>query len=162
MTISSRNGSRTNRVRAGLRIPLCAKHRLENPGKLPLRLIEVQSGPYLGEDNIVRFEDTYGRIHRRRLGSFRRVVVSAALANLGDFFVVAELQYLSHQSRNWRIEMGILRWATSNVRLIKRLGVESRLLHRSDHLTGLLARMERGCGYENPCYSPPQELLRKA
>jgi mannose-1-phosphate guanylyltransferase/mannose-6-phosphate isomerase len=42
-------------------IPLGAKHRLENPGKTPLRLIEVQSGAYLGEDDIVRFEDTYGR-----------------------------------------------------------------------------------------------------
>jgi mannose-1-phosphate guanylyltransferase/mannose-6-phosphate isomerase len=42
-------------------IPLGAKHRLENPGKTPLRLIEVQSGSYLGEDDIVRFEDTYGR-----------------------------------------------------------------------------------------------------
>lgn len=42
-------------------IPLGAKHRLENPGKLPLRLIEVQSGPYLGEDDIVRFDDAYGR-----------------------------------------------------------------------------------------------------
>jgi mannose-1-phosphate guanylyltransferase/mannose-6-phosphate isomerase len=43
-------------------IPLGAKHRLENPGKTPLRLIEVQSGSYLGEDDIVRFEDTYGRV----------------------------------------------------------------------------------------------------
>ncbi|WP_299441493.1 mannose-1-phosphate guanylyltransferase/mannose-6-phosphate isomerase [uncultured Rhodospira sp.] len=42
-------------------IPLGVTHRLENPGKLPLRIIEVQSGPYLGEDDIVRFEDTYGR-----------------------------------------------------------------------------------------------------
>ena len=42
-------------------IPLGAIHRLENPGKTPLRLIEVQSGAYLGEDDIVRFEDTYGR-----------------------------------------------------------------------------------------------------
>lgn len=42
-------------------IPLGVKHRLENPGKLPLEIIEVQSGPYLGEDDIVRFEDTYGR-----------------------------------------------------------------------------------------------------
>ena len=42
-------------------IPLGAIHRLENPGKVPLVLIEVQSGPYLGEDDIVRFEDTYGR-----------------------------------------------------------------------------------------------------
>ena len=36
-------------------------HSLENPGKIPLELIEVQSGSYLGEDDIVRFEDTYGR-----------------------------------------------------------------------------------------------------
>lgn len=42
-------------------IPLGTVHRLENPGKLPLELIEVQSGSYLGEDDIVRFEDTYGR-----------------------------------------------------------------------------------------------------
>ena len=42
-------------------IPLGSRHRLENPGKVPLHLIEVQSGPYLGEDDIVRFEDTYGR-----------------------------------------------------------------------------------------------------
>lgn len=42
-------------------IPLGMKHRLENPGKTDLELIEVQSGCYLGEDDIVRFEDTYGR-----------------------------------------------------------------------------------------------------
>jgi mannose-1-phosphate guanylyltransferase/mannose-6-phosphate isomerase len=42
-------------------IPLGVKHRLENPGKVPLELIEVQSGAYLGEDDIVRFEDVYGR-----------------------------------------------------------------------------------------------------
>jgi mannose-6-phosphate isomerase-like protein (cupin superfamily) len=36
-------------------------HRLENAGRIPLELIEVQSGAYLGEDDIVRFEDTYGR-----------------------------------------------------------------------------------------------------
>jgi mannose-1-phosphate guanylyltransferase/mannose-6-phosphate isomerase len=42
-------------------IPLGAKHRLENPGTTPLRLIEIQSGAYLGEDDIVRFEDVYGR-----------------------------------------------------------------------------------------------------
>jgi mannose-1-phosphate guanylyltransferase/mannose-6-phosphate isomerase len=42
-------------------IPLGVVHRLENPGKLPLELIEVQSGSYLGEDDIVRFEDVYGR-----------------------------------------------------------------------------------------------------
>lgn len=42
-------------------IPLGITHRLENPGKLPLQMIEVQSGSYLGEDDIVRFADTYGR-----------------------------------------------------------------------------------------------------
>lgn len=42
-------------------IPLGTKHRLVNPGKIPLELIEVQSGAYLGEDDIVRFEDVYGR-----------------------------------------------------------------------------------------------------
>lgn len=42
-------------------IPLGVTHRLENPGKVPLHLIEVQSGAYLGEDDIVRFQDTYGR-----------------------------------------------------------------------------------------------------
>ncbi|MCB1960786.1 MAG: mannose-1-phosphate guanylyltransferase/mannose-6-phosphate isomerase [Rhodocyclaceae bacterium] len=42
-------------------IPLGTVHRLENPGQLPLEMIEVQSGGYLGEDDIVRFEDTYGR-----------------------------------------------------------------------------------------------------
>ncbi len=42
-------------------IPLGVRHRLENPGKVPLFLIEVQSGAYLGEDDIVRFEDRYRR-----------------------------------------------------------------------------------------------------
>ena len=42
-------------------IPLGQTHRLANPGKVPLEIIEVQSGSYLGEDDIVRFNDTYGR-----------------------------------------------------------------------------------------------------
>lgn len=42
-------------------IPLGTRHRLHNPGKVPLEIIEVQSGAYLGEDDIVRFEDTFGR-----------------------------------------------------------------------------------------------------
>ena len=42
-------------------IPVGTRHRLENPGKVPLEIIEVQSGAYLGEDDIIRFEDTYGR-----------------------------------------------------------------------------------------------------
>ena len=42
-------------------IPLGSKHRLSNPGKIPLKLIEVQSGSYVGEDDIIRFEDNYGR-----------------------------------------------------------------------------------------------------
>ena len=44
-------------------IPIGTKHRLENPGKVPLSIIEVQSGAYLGEDDIVRFDDHYGRTH---------------------------------------------------------------------------------------------------
>ncbi|MGL1958213.1 MAG: mannose-1-phosphate guanylyltransferase/mannose-6-phosphate isomerase [Colwellia sp.] len=43
-------------------IPIGVVHALENPGKLPLEMIEVQSGSYLGEDDIVRFEDRYGRV----------------------------------------------------------------------------------------------------
>lgn len=43
-------------------IPLETKHRLENPGTEPLSIIEVQSGSYLGEDDIVRFDDVYGRV----------------------------------------------------------------------------------------------------
>jgi len=42
-------------------IPLGCKHRLTNPGRIPVELIEVQSGAYLGEDDIVRFDDVYGR-----------------------------------------------------------------------------------------------------
>lgn len=42
-------------------IPIGVMHRLENPGKIPLELIEVQSGSYLGEDDIVRYDDVYGR-----------------------------------------------------------------------------------------------------
>ena len=42
-------------------IPIGAKHRLENPGKIDLELIEVQTGSYLGEDDIVRIEDDYRR-----------------------------------------------------------------------------------------------------
>ena len=42
-------------------IPLGCMHRLSNPGKIPLKIIEVQSGAYLEEDDIVRFDDNYGR-----------------------------------------------------------------------------------------------------
>jgi mannose-1-phosphate guanylyltransferase/mannose-6-phosphate isomerase len=42
-------------------IPIGVKHRIDNPGKIPLHIIEVQSGSYLGEDDIVRFDDRYGR-----------------------------------------------------------------------------------------------------
>ena len=42
-------------------IPVGVSHRLTNPGKIALEIIEVQSGSYLGEDDIVRFEDIYGR-----------------------------------------------------------------------------------------------------
>lgn len=46
-------------------IPLGEVHRLANPGTIPLEIIEVQSGSYLGEDDIVRFEDTYGRLDNK-------------------------------------------------------------------------------------------------
>ena len=43
-------------------IPLGTVHRLENAGVIPLEIVEVQSGSYLGEDDIIRFEDKYGRV----------------------------------------------------------------------------------------------------
>ena len=43
-------------------IPLGSKHRLHNPGRVPLEIIEVQSGDYLGEDDIIRFDDEYNRV----------------------------------------------------------------------------------------------------
>ena len=52
-------------------IPLGSRHRLTNPGRIPVEMIEVQSGPYLGEDDIVRFEDRYGRT-----GSLTKEVVA--------------------------------------------------------------------------------------
>lgn len=48
-------------------IPLGAIHALENPGKVPLELIEVQSGAYFGEDDIIRFEDQYGRVKEEKV-----------------------------------------------------------------------------------------------
>ena len=42
-------------------VPACTKHRLQNPGVVPLILIEVQNGEYLGEDDIIRFQDDYAR-----------------------------------------------------------------------------------------------------
>ncbi len=47
-------------------IPLGEKHRLENPGKMPLEIVEVQSGSYLGEDDIVRYSDQYGRSDKEK------------------------------------------------------------------------------------------------
>ena len=52
-------------------IPLGTKHRLSNPGKIPLKLIEVQSGSYVGEDDIKRFEDNYGRVRINEYGKYR-------------------------------------------------------------------------------------------
>ena len=43
-------------------IPLGAKHRLSNPGEIPLTIVEIQTGDYIGEDDIVRFKDEYGRM----------------------------------------------------------------------------------------------------
>ena len=50
-------------------IPLGTKHRLENPGVIPLEIIEIQTGSYLGEDDIVRFDDHYGRVDTHCLES---------------------------------------------------------------------------------------------
>ena len=47
-------------------IPIGTRHRLENPGKVPLVIIEVQNGKYLGEDDIVRFDDIYGRVQNTK------------------------------------------------------------------------------------------------
>ena len=58
-------------------IPLGVKHRLENPGKVQLEIIEVQSGPYLGEDDIVRFEDSYGRAEQKAAGDAPRSIATA-------------------------------------------------------------------------------------
>jgi mannose-1-phosphate guanylyltransferase/mannose-6-phosphate isomerase len=52
-------------------IPLGAEHRLENPGDVPLQIIEVQCGDYLGEDDIVRFDDAYGRVGQPESGGKR-------------------------------------------------------------------------------------------
>lgn len=52
-------------------IPVGMTHRLENPGRVPLEIIEVQSGPYLGEDDIVRFEDSYGRTPKHKTAAHR-------------------------------------------------------------------------------------------
>ena len=47
-------------------IPLGAVHRLSNPGRVPLRIVEVSSGAYLGEDDIERYEDNYGRLDQEQ------------------------------------------------------------------------------------------------
>ncbi|NJK60212.1 MAG: cupin domain-containing protein [Oscillatoriales cyanobacterium SM2_1_8] len=44
-------------------VPRCTPHRLANPGTIPLVIIEVQNGEYLGEDDIIRFHDDYARVH---------------------------------------------------------------------------------------------------
>jgi mannose-1-phosphate guanylyltransferase len=67
-------------------IPLGARHRLINPGKIPVEMIEVQSGAYLGEDDIVRFDDRYGRSNTKGESGLRAdpvpltVAAAAALA----------------------------------------------------------------------------------
>ena len=50
-------------------IPLGSKHRLTNPGKIRLKIIEVQSGNYVGEDDIERFEENYGRIEKKNINN---------------------------------------------------------------------------------------------
>jgi len=55
-------------------IPIGSNHRLENPGVIPLVIIEVQSGEYLGEDDIVRFQDDYHRVEPSLEASFEPIV----------------------------------------------------------------------------------------
>ena len=55
-------------------IPLGAVHRLSNPGRVPLRIVEVSSGAYLGEDDIERYEDNYGRISDVSDAEFNKVI----------------------------------------------------------------------------------------
>ena len=49
-------------VNEGSYVPICTMHRLSNPGKIPLKIIEVQCGSYLEEDDIERFDDDFGRV----------------------------------------------------------------------------------------------------
>jgi len=65
-------------------IPLGVKHRLANPGRVPLEIIEVQSGAYLGEDDIVRFEDAYGRTGAQPDAGVGAVAVPAAAPAPGE------------------------------------------------------------------------------
>jgi len=55
------NETRVVHENESMYIPIGSVHRLANPGKIPLELIEVQVGSYLGEDDIVRLDDVYGR-----------------------------------------------------------------------------------------------------
>jgi mannose-1-phosphate guanylyltransferase / mannose-6-phosphate isomerase len=59
--VTTGNDVRNVHENESIYIPIGSIHRLSNPGKIPLELIEVQVGSYLGEDDIVRLEDVYGR-----------------------------------------------------------------------------------------------------
>ncbi len=65
--IEINNKERVLREHESCYIPLGSKHRLTNQGKIPLKIIEVQSGSYVGEDDIERFEDNYGRIGKKNI-----------------------------------------------------------------------------------------------
>jgi mannose-1-phosphate guanylyltransferase/mannose-6-phosphate isomerase len=81
-------------------IPLGVKHRLENPGKLPLEIIEVQSGAYLGEDDIVRFEDSYGRSEKSRpVGWAPRIDATLRPARIAEAGVTIEQQSVAADGR---------------------------------------------------------------
>ena len=60
-TVTINSNVKTLHENESIYIPLGATHRLENPGKIDLELIEVQTGSYLGEDDIVRLDDLYKR-----------------------------------------------------------------------------------------------------
>ena len=64
-------------------IPLGAVHRLSNPGQIPLEIIEVQSGSYLGEDDIVRLQDDYGRTENIHAPGLTRLKPQQNICELG-------------------------------------------------------------------------------
>jgi mannose-1-phosphate guanylyltransferase/mannose-6-phosphate isomerase len=59
--VTVQNEVRSVHENESMYIPIGSVHRLANPGKIPLELIEIQVGSYLGEDDIVRLDDVYGR-----------------------------------------------------------------------------------------------------
>jgi|GEM_PF-4559 len=111
-------------------IPPGTKHRLKNPGSLPLVIIEIQSGAYLGEDDIVRFSDDYGRAESPEQGgdaNFDRDVVILSSADWDNpFWTNKQHMAVQFAEHGWR------------VLYVDSLGLRQPTLHKKD-----LARMAR-------------------